>query len=115
MPPMRTAEPVLSPTTSLKRPRYVIFLSKARRLLPMAENAVAVIAIELLAAAQGCDFHAPLRSSEALEAVRVVLRSEVPTLQDDRYLQPDIKAAIDLIRGEAVIEAAGPSRLPAIG
>nr|MBA3516204.1 histidine ammonia-lyase [Hyphomicrobiales bacterium] len=103
------------PTSANQEDHVSMAAHGARRLLPMAENAVAVIAIELLAAAQGCDFHAPLRSSEALEAVRVVLRSEVPTLQDDRYLQPDIKAAIDLIRGEAVIEAAGPSRLPAIG
>ena len=36
----------------------------------MAENAGAVIGIELLAAAQGCDFHAPLQSSPPLEAVR---------------------------------------------
>ncbi len=103
------------PTSANQEDHVSMAAHGARRLLPMAENAVAVIAIELLAAAQGCDFHAPLRSSEALEAVRAVLRSEVPTLQDDRYLQPDIKAAIDLIRGEAVIEAAGPSRLPAIG
>src|SRR5471032_990515 len=42
----------------------------ARRLLPMAENASAIIGIELLAAAQGCDFHGELRSSTALESVR---------------------------------------------
>ena len=35
----------------------------------MIENALAVVAIELLAAAQGCDFHAPLHSSPALERV----------------------------------------------
>ena len=40
----------------------------------MAENAMAVIGIELLAAAQGCDFHAPLSSSAPLEAVRALLR-----------------------------------------
>jgi hypothetical protein len=37
-----------------------------------------VIGIELLAAAQGCDFHAPLASSDALEAARALLRREVP-------------------------------------
>jgi histidine ammonia-lyase len=48
----------------------------ARRLMPMAENAAAVVAIEVLAAAQGCDFHAPLTSSPALEAVRARLRAD---------------------------------------
>ena len=37
----------------------------SRRLLAMAANAAEVIGIEALAAAQGCDFHAPLRSSES--------------------------------------------------
>jgi len=49
----------------------------ARRLLPMIENAAAVVAIELLAAAQACDFHAPLRSSVPLEAARALLRERV--------------------------------------
>ena len=56
----------------------------ARRLLAMAGNAANVVAIELLAAAQGCDFHAPLRSSEPLERVRALLRARVPHLEDDR-------------------------------
>ena len=42
----------------------------ARRLLPMAENLTQILAIELLAACQGCDFHAPLPSSAPLERVR---------------------------------------------
>jgi histidine ammonia-lyase len=41
----------------------------ARRLLAMAGNVDAIIGIELLAACQGCDFHAPLTSSDAVEAV----------------------------------------------
>ena len=45
----------------------------------MTENATAVIGIELLAAAQGCDFHAPLKSSAPLEAVRALLRAECRT------------------------------------
>jgi histidine ammonia-lyase len=40
----------------------------------MIENATAVIAIELLMAAQGCDFRAPLASSAPLESARASLR-----------------------------------------
>jgi two-component system response regulator ChvI len=42
--------------------------------MELARNAEAVVAIELLCAAQACDFHAPLKSSAALERVRAVLR-----------------------------------------
>jgi histidine ammonia-lyase len=80
----------------------------------MAENASAVVGIELLAAAQGCDFHAPLRSSAPLEAVRARLRSEVPHLDDDRYFHPDMKTAIRFVRDGAIIEAAGDALLPRV-
>ncbi len=85
----------------------------ARRLRPMAENLVQVVGIELLAAAQGCDFHAPLRSSEGLERVRAALRLEVPTLDEDRYFAPDIALASGLVRSGALAEAAGVA-LPGI-
>jgi histidine ammonia-lyase len=71
----------------------------------MAENAVNVIAIECLAAAQGCDFHAPLKSSAPLERARSLLRERVPTLQDDRYLAADIAIASDLVRSGALSAA----------
>jgi histidine ammonia-lyase len=79
----------------------------ARRLAAMAENAVHVVGIELLAAAQGCDFHAPLMSSAPLERARALLRERVPTLEHDRYLAPDIAAAADLVRSGALVAAAG--------
>jgi histidine ammonia-lyase len=79
----------------------------ARRLLPMLDNATAIVGIELLAAAQGCDLRAPLRSSAPLERVRARLRTEVPHLDDDRYLHPDLIAATALVRSGALAEAAG--------
>jgi histidine ammonia-lyase len=72
----------------------------------MAANASAVVGIELLAAAQGCDFHAPLASSVPLEAVRALLRAQVPYLEDDRHFHPDMEAAIALVRTGAVADAA---------
>jgi histidine ammonia-lyase len=87
----------------------------ARRLMQMAESAANVIGIELLAAAQGCDFHAPLRSSAALENVRATLRAQVPTLQDDRYFHPDMVVATSLVRSGALargLEAVLPTVEP---
>jgi histidine ammonia-lyase len=79
----------------------------ARRLMQMAENAANVIGIELLAAAQGCDFHAPLRSSAALETVRATLRAQVPTLEEDRYFHPDMVTATNLVRSGALAQGLG--------
>jgi histidine ammonia-lyase len=102
------------PTSANQEDHVSMAAHGARRLLPMIENAGAIIAIELLAAAQGCDFRAPLRSSAALERVRARLRRVVPHLEDDRYLHPDIQAAIALVRSGALIQEAGPELLPAI-
>lgn len=79
----------------------------ARRLLEMAQNGFAIVGMELLAAAQGCDFHAPLASSDALEAVRHLVRNRVAHLDDDRHLHPDLAAGIELVQSGAVAEATG--------
>jgi histidine ammonia-lyase len=102
------------PTSANQEDHVSMAAHGARRLLPMADNATAVVAIELLAAAQGCDFHAPLVSSPPLEGVRAALRARVPHLQDDRHFHPDIEAAIALVRGGTIVDAAGAALLPAI-
>ncbi len=102
------------PTSANQEDHVSMAAHGARRLLPMAENLFAVIGIELLTAAQGCDFHAPLLSSSPLEAVRATLRREVPKLAEDRHLAPDIEAAIALVRHGAIVEAAGADLLPAL-
>ncbi|KEQ51356.1 histidine ammonia-lyase [Sphingobium chlorophenolicum] len=95
------------PTSANQEDHVSMAAHGARRLAEMVANADAVIGIELLAAAQGCDFHAPLRSSEALERVRVRLRTQVPHLEEDRHFHGDMEVANDLVRGGAVVEAAG--------
>ena len=99
------------PTSANQEDHVSMAAHAACRLAGMAENAANVVAIELLAAAQGCDFHAPMVSSAALERARAALRERVPHLQDDRYLAPDIAAAADLVRSGALVAATG-ARLP---
>ncbi len=86
----------------------------ARRLAPMIDNAAHVVAIEWLAAAQGCDFHAPLASSAALEAARAALRREAPHLDEDRLFHRDIDAAKALLDNGAAIAAADGIALPGV-
>jgi histidine ammonia-lyase len=63
---------------------------KARRI---ARNAAGVIGIELLAAAQGIDFHTPLKTSPALQSVHAAIRARVPMLTRDRYLADEMEWA----------------------
>jgi len=95
------------PTSANQEDHVSMATHGAYRLLRMARNTGHVIAIELLAAAQGCDFHGALASSEPLERVRALLRRAVPHLDDDRLMAPDIGAAMALVAGGALVEAAG--------
>src|SRR5277367_2619642 len=81
------------PTSANQEDHVSMATHAARRLGPMNDNAAAVIGIELLAAAQGVDFHRPARSSRALEGVHAAIRKEVPFYDVDRYFAPDIEAA----------------------
>jgi histidine ammonia-lyase len=101
------------PTSANQEDHVSMACHGARRLLPMAANAANVTAIELLAAAQGCDFHAPLSSSEPLERVRTLLRERVPRLEDDRLMAPEIAMAAEMVRSGTVADVIGIA-LPAV-
>ena len=102
------------PTSANQEDHVSMAAHGARRLLEMTANCGAIIGIELLAAAQGCDFHAPLRSSETLEAARARLRKEVPMLDHDRHFHPDMEAANAIIRSGGLLAAAATT-LPGVG
>jgi histidine ammonia-lyase len=102
------------PTSANQEDHVSMAAHGSRRLLAMAENAAAVIGIELLTAAQGCDFHRPLASSAPLQAVRACLRARVPYIEDDQYIYPYLQSATELVRNGAVASAAGEGLLPSI-
>jgi histidine ammonia-lyase len=81
------------PTSANQEDHVSMATHAARRLIPMVDNAAAVIGIELLAAAQGIDFHRPAQSSASLEQVHAGIRADVPYYAVDRYFAPDIQAA----------------------
>jgi histidine ammonia-lyase len=86
------------PTSANQEDHVSMATHAARRLGPMTDNAAAVIGIELLAAAQGVDFHRPARSSRTLEGVHEAIRAEIPHYASDRYFAPDIEAAQSWVR-----------------
>jgi histidine ammonia-lyase len=102
------------PTSANQEDHVSMAAHGARRLAPMADNAMAVIAIEWLCAAQGCDFHAPLQTSQPLQKVAQLLRDQVPTLSDDRHMQPDMNAAIALVKTGALVSAVTQVALPGV-
>jgi histidine ammonia-lyase len=102
------------PTSANQEDHVSMATHGARRLLPMAANAANVIGIELLAAVQGCDFHAPMKSSERLERARALLRTAIPHLDDDRHMAPDMQQATALVVSGALAEAAGVDLLPLV-
>jgi len=68
---------------------------KARRSVACLQK---VLATELMCAAQGIEFRRPLRSSDPIEAAHARIRLDVPKLEGDRVLGPDLDALTDLIR-----------------
>ena len=86
------------PTSANQEDHVSMATFAARRLQAMVDNTAHILGIELLAAAQGIDFLRPLHSSPVLEQVHALLRQQVPKMQQDRYLAPDIAHATALVR-----------------
>jgi histidine ammonia-lyase len=64
----------------------------ARKAAQIARNAAGVVAIELITAAQGVDYHAPLRTSQPLQQLHATVRALSPHLTTDRYWADEMAA-----------------------
>lgn len=85
------------PTSANQEDHVSMATFAARRLDEMAKNTAVIVGIELLAAAQGVDFHRPLATSPCLEQVHQQLRRKVPFFDADRFFAPDIEAARQMV------------------
>jgi len=90
------------PTSANQEDHVSMATFAARRLDQMAQNTAVIVGIELLAAAQGIEFHRPLRSSQHLEHVHAQLREHVAPYDADRFFAPDIEAARQLVADGAL-------------
>ena len=86
------------PTSANQEDHVSMATHGARRLLDMAENTATVVGIELLAAAQGIEFHRPLKSSPQLEQVWAIVREAAAPYASDHYFAPDIERATQGVR-----------------
>ncbi len=93
------------PTSANQEDHVSMATFAARRLQPMLSNTGHIVAIELLAAAQGIEFLRPLDSSPALERVLAVVRGLSPAMMEDRSLAPDITAVHQLVADGRIAQA----------
>ncbi|HSF95455.1 MAG TPA: histidine ammonia-lyase [Thermohalobaculum sp.] len=96
-----------TPTSADQEDHVSMACHAARRLLEMNDNLGRILGIELLTAAQGVGFRAPLKTGTPLLRVIERLRADIPALAEDRYMSPDLEAAAALVRANALAEAAG--------
>lgn len=79
------------PTSANQEDHVSMATSAARRLHEMIDNTSTILAIELLAACQGLEFHKPLKTSPQLDKIYQSVRSVVKEYDKDRYFAPDIE------------------------
>jgi histidine ammonia-lyase len=99
------------PTSANQEDHVSMATHGARRLLTMTANAANIVALELLAACQGIDLRAPLKTSPPLQAAHGALRQKVPFAASDRLLAPDIEEAAATLR-RAEVQSQAQSLLP---
>lgn len=100
------------PTSANQEDHVSMATFAARRLGDMGENTAWIVGIEWLAACQGLDFRAPLKSSPRLEEARALLRGQVPFYDRDRYFSPDIETAKQLVLSSACLPFLPAATLP---
>jgi histidine ammonia-lyase len=81
------------PTSAGQEDHVSMATATARKARTIVDNAAGVIGIELLAATQGIDFHAPLLTSPRLDKVVAEIRRSVPHYETDRYLADELNWA----------------------
>jgi len=89
------------PTSANQEDHVSMATFAGRRLHEMIDNVDNVVAIELLAATQGVEFHRPQKSSALLEQAMQQIRAISSPYSEDRSLSPDIQAlASEIDAGE---------------
>jgi histidine ammonia-lyase len=94
------------PTSANREDHVSMSTAAARKARAAVENTNRVLACELLCAAQGLEFHRPLRPGRGVEAAYRYLREFIRPLGRDRTLHRDLDTAERLIRCGSLLAAA---------
>jgi len=102
------------PTSANQEDHVSMATFAARRLRDMAENTRGIVGIELLAAAQGVDLNGAGIESPRLQGLFDLVRSRVPSFQQDRYFAPDLWTTLESMRGDFFREFCGRGLVPSM-
>jgi histidine ammonia-lyase len=90
-----------APTSANQEDHVSMATHGSRRLGPMNANLARIVAIELLAACEGIDFHRPLTTSAALEDAHALIRSVATPRHEDREFSSDIERLAGMVEAGA--------------
>jgi histidine ammonia-lyase len=86
------------PTSGGKEDHVSMGMTSALKLRQVVANAEYVLAMELMAAAQGLEYRLPLKPAREVERAAAAVRETVPQLKEDRVLAGEIEALAQEIR-----------------
>ncbi|MBB5336474.1 histidine ammonia-lyase [Pectinatus brassicae] len=92
------------PTSANQEDHVSMGTIAARQSLEIIDNVFNVLAIEIMSAAQGIDFLAPLTPGKGTTKAHAVIRNIVPHLDKDRFLSPEIKKIYSLIKKGTLVD-----------
>ncbi|WP_119729120.1 histidine ammonia-lyase [Thermomonospora amylolytica] len=94
------------PSSAMQEDHVSMGWNAARKLRRSLDGLTRVLAVEILTAARALQLRAPLRPGPATAAVVAALRDHVPPPGPDRYLAPEIEAAVRLVQDGTLLAAA---------
>ena len=98
-----------TPTSANQEDHVSMAAHGARRLERMNANLSYILGVELICAAQGVEFRAPLKTSTGLQNVLGTVRKDIATVKQDRYMAPDLAKAGELVTNGTLVNTAGLS------
>ena len=93
------------PSSAMQEDHVSMGWSAGRKLRRAVDALTRVLAIELMTAGRALDMRAPVAPAAATGAAVAALRADVPGVGPDRYLTPEIEAAVALVRSGTVLSA----------
>lgn len=94
------------PTSANQEDHVSMGTHACRKARQIVENVLWVVSIELASAAQALDFNLPLRPGKGVATVHERIRADVPHLERDIYMKPDLEKLRNLVRSGEIVAAA---------
>ncbi|GAA4404061.1 histidine ammonia-lyase [Tsukamurella soli] len=93
------------PSSAMQEDHVSMGWSAGRKLRRAIDGLARVLAIEALVAARALEFRAPLQPAPATKAALDRLRRDIPGIGRDRWLSPEIDAAVTVVTGGELVAA----------